>query len=169
MNKRIVLIGFACSYKTSVGKKLAKRLQLPHYDTDTMIENTSDMTIKEIFDIKGEAAFRQLESQVIDKVPASDCVVSCGGGTVMNSANMSKLTHNSVVIWLSVDSETALYRVQYSNQIRPLQDDLELARIDEMLSQRNLLYSHYADLTIDSNNHSSSEIVDIIVDQLNKM
>jgi shikimate kinase len=109
-------------------------------DTDDIIEKATKMTIPEIFEKEGEEAFREVERQVLDSVhPYVRCVISTGGGIVMKLENWSKL-RTGLVIWLDVEPEVIMQRIQGTN--RPLlQTDDPLQTLKDLLEQRKDKYS----------------------------
>jgi len=116
-------------------------------DTDKIIEQVTKMTIPEIFEAEGEEGFRNVESQVLDSVHSYvRCVVSTGGGLVTKIENWSKL-QSGIVIWLDVDPEVIIKRVEGTD--RPLlQCDDPLQKLKDLLEDRRSKYSQ-ADLTVE--------------------
>ena len=85
LNKNIVLLGMMGSGKSTVGKILAKKMEMPFVDLDEAIEKSAEKSIKDIFEIDGENTFRRLEADHLRKVSGS--VVSCGGGIILQDDN----------------------------------------------------------------------------------
>lgn len=137
----LYLVGFMGTGKTTVGRSLAQRLHMTFIDVDTEIERRVGMTIAELFDREGEAAFRQREREfIMTGHPASGCIVSCGGGLVMQPGMIAELRRRGVVICLTASVETILQRTQ-ANRNRPLLNvDDPAARIREMLMRREPVY-----------------------------
>lgn len=127
--------------KTTVGRALAQRMRMTFLDVDTEVERLAGMTIAEIFDREGETAFRRRERDVIVVGhPATGCIVSCGGGLVLQEGIMGELRKRGVVICLTATPETILQRTA-SNKNRPLLNvEDPAARVREMLSRREPLY-----------------------------
>jgi shikimate kinase len=100
---KIVLIGYRCTGKTSVGKRLADRLGIPFYDTDELIQRDAAKTIRELVDAEGWDAFRARERAIIGQLPLSaDAVIAAGGGAIMDAANRKALKQKGLCIWLSI-------------------------------------------------------------------
>lgn len=137
----LYLVGFMGTGKTTVGRALAARLHLQLIDVDAEIERRAGVTIPEIFRTQGEAAFRALEREFIETGhPAGGCVVSCGGGLVVQPGMIEALRRRGVVVCLTARPETILARTQ-SNKNRPLLDAEDpLARIRDLLEQREPAY-----------------------------
>lgn len=126
-------------------------------DTDTIIEKATGMTIPEIFQSEGEEGFRDVESQVLDSVHSYvRCVVSTGGGLVCKQTNWSKL-QTGVVIWLDVDPEIIIKRVEGTD--RPLLQTADpLQKLKDLLEERKEKYSQ-ADLRIEITEDMDEESV----------
>lgn len=137
----LYLVGFMGTGKTTVGRLVAQRLGMTMVDSDTEIEKRAGIAIAEIFDQAGEASFRRMEREFIASGHASEgCVVSCGGGILMQEGMVQELRRRGVVICLTARPETILKRTQ-ANKNRPLLNvDDPLARIREMLERREPLY-----------------------------
>jgi len=91
-NKNLILIGMMGSGKSTIGRLLAQKLNLRFFDIDFIIENKADMKIEEIFEKKGEAAFRNLEKEITLKfLNKTNCVISLGGGAFINEIIKTKI------------------------------------------------------------------------------
>ncbi|MBR6729417.1 MAG: shikimate kinase, partial [Clostridia bacterium] len=117
--KNIVLIGLMGSGKSTIGKKLSRRLHLPFIDMDDFIENKEGKTIRQIFAEKGEAYFRNAETQAAKELGArGGHIIATGGGAVLNSQNMEYLKENSVVVFLDRSPKDILKKIDIES--RPL-------------------------------------------------
>lgn len=105
--KRVFLVGFMGSGKTTIGKLLAKKLKIPFFDIDTEIELREGLTIPQIFSLKGEPYFRQLEFEVLKNIVSQneEFVIATGGGLGANPEAMDYMKKQGVVIWLDLDFE----------------------------------------------------------------
>ena len=109
--KRVFLVGFMCSGKTTFGKLLSKSLGWSFVDIDQEIERKEEMPIKEIFEKKGEEYFRKLEFEMLRSVAEKEkVVVSTGGGLGANLEAMEFMKSKGLVVWLKIDFETFLER-----------------------------------------------------------
>jgi shikimate kinase len=157
----IVLIGFMGSGKSTVGKVLAPRLSKKFVDLDHMIVERAGRSIPEIFATDGEAAFRQLESQVLaDVLTNSNQVISTGGGAVLAEANRQLMRENGLVVWLRTDVDVLIQRMQYDTTRPLLQGDAK-ANITRILEERREAYN-FATLEIDTGRLSVEEAVQAI-------
>jgi len=117
----ICLLGFMGSGKSTVGKRLAKRLNFSFYDLDAEIEKAEKQTIVEIFAQKGENYFRKIERKLLLKfLDKPDIVLSLGGGTPCFFDNMLKIREKAYSIYLNLPVETLAQRLENAKQTRPL-------------------------------------------------
>lgn len=143
----LYLIGMMGAGKTTVGRVVAKRLGYCFFDTDAVIEQATGQSIAEIFAESGEAAFRQIETQVLGQLAAyKKLTIATGGGIVIDRKNWSYLRHG-IVVWLDLPIEMLHQRLQSSTTRPLLQDDLSLDRLKTLLEQRSHLYAQ-ADLRV---------------------
>lgn len=157
----IVLIGFMGSGKSTVGKVLAPRLGKKFVDLDHMIVERAGRSIADIFATDGEAAFRQMESQVLADVLANtEQVISTGGGAVLAEANRQLMRENGLVVWLRTDVDVLIQRMQYDTTRPLLQGDAK-ANITRILEERREAYN-FATLEIDTGRLSVEEAVQAI-------
>ncbi len=162
--RNIVLVGFMATGKTSVGRRLAERVEYAFVDVDDLIEAEAGMPIPRIFEEQGEPAFRNLEAQMIAKAArTSRTVIATGGGAVVNPANMRCLKTSGIVIALTADPETILARVGTgAGASRPMLRGDAKARICSLLVERGPAYAQ-ADVTLDTSSATVDEIADVIL------
>ncbi len=164
MIERIVLIGFMCSGKSTVGRLLAERLGWGLIDFDETIERREDRRIADIFDEHGEAHFRRLEAQLTGQVEARTGVVLVpGGGWVTQQGLVELLRPSSLFVWLRVRPDTVYDRhSRLGRGDRPLlAGDDPRAAIRELLAAREPLYQ-LADVTIDTDSREADDVADQI-------
>lgn len=155
---KLIIIGFATSYKSTVAKHLSKKLNLPLFDVDKLIEEQAGMPISQIFAEHGEGYFREMESAVICHLATKPTgIVSCGGGSVL-SQDFPSLVQNATVLWLKVDAKTAHKRL--NGVTRPLFDNLTVSELSTKIDQRNPLYAKYATIELDTSGKPSKQVVD---------
>ena len=164
----IILTGFMGTGKSTIARELADKLGLKLIDTDAMIEGLTGKKISSIFSDEGEARFREYESDVISTLTdeaSKGCVVSTGGGTVVDIENRDKLKAWGVLICLSASAEAILERVG-GRQDRPLLDcEDPKAAIDELLRKRADAYND-CDILIDTSNKTPLTVVKEIAEKL---
>lgn len=164
----IVLTGFMGTGKTTVGKRLAKRLGWRFVDVDQRIESSAKMPIAKLFAERGEPVFRRLERRVIHRlVHGQQQVIATGGGAFLDSQNRSRLRMIGPVVCLTARPQAILNRVGRRIGVRPLLAGAAnpLSRIRTLLQQRAGAYAQ-ADLTIDTTNLSLDEVAERLWEQL---
>lgn len=147
MKQNLILIGFMGSGKSTVGRELAKVLEMNFVDTDHFIENKEKMSIKEIFSLKGEKYFRKIEAKYVKEISKmNNTVISTGGGVVAVDDNIKLLKTNGFVIYLDCTIDCIYNRVSRRNT-RPLLNNVEdlRSRIIELLNERVDNYQKYMD------------------------
>lgn len=162
MKYNIALIGFMGSGKTTVGKVLAKSLDMKFVDIDRAISCKVKKTIPEIFEEFGEAYFRDLERSIIEEESAdNNIVISTGGGAIIDNVNIKNLKNSSFVVFLDCDIETIYERVKRSKH-RPLllNSNNLLEHITNLHEKRQLLYEISSDFSIKIN--STTNIYDSV-------
>lgn len=154
----IVLIGAPGAGKSTVGKRLARRLGLRFVDVDHRIEEVVGKPIAEIFADEGEAHFRALEEEATLELLESHDVVALGGGAVMNEAIREAL-HGHEVIWLKVSIGQASRRVGL-NTVRPLLLGNVRGRLIELLRERTPVYEAVATQVVETDGRGSVDVAD---------
>jgi shikimate kinase len=154
----LYLIGMMGAGKTTVGHLLANQLSYRFVDTDEVISQAAARSINQLFAEEGEAAFRQLESDVLAQVCAyTKLTIATGGGIVLRRENWSYL-HHGLIVWLDVPVEL-LYSRLAEDTTRPLLQDVDpKSKLRSLLEQRTPLYSQ-ADLRITVNEGETPEQV----------
>jgi shikimate kinase len=156
----IVLIGMMGAGKSTIGRRLAARLNLPFVDADTEIEAAAGMTIPEIFEMHGEPHFRDGEARVIARLlDSGPAVLATGGGSFMREETRRRIREKAVSVWLKADPDIILRRVKRRADRPLLQTADPAATISRLLSEREPVYQH-ADLTIASRDVPHDKIVD---------
>jgi shikimate kinase len=157
----IVLIGPMGAGKTSVGRRVAKALERPFFDTDIAVVRAHG-PIEQIFAEQGEARFRTLERDAVRQGLATGGIVSLGGGAVLDADTQADLAAHRVV-FLMVEPRVVAGRVRDS--ARPLlHGEDPVARWTEIYSERRPTYERLADLTIDTSSGPLQNVVDTIVE-----
>lgn len=144
--------------KSEVGRILAEKLSYSFVDSDAEIEKEQKISITEIFQNYGEARFRDIEADIIEKLSdMENMVISTGGGVVLRDSNMKNLRKNGIIVCLTASAETILQRTSQSNNRPLLQVEDQLQRIKELLEFRAPFYSN-ADIIVNTDNKTPTEI-----------
>ncbi|MCX7179102.1 MAG: shikimate kinase [Proteobacteria bacterium] len=156
----IYLVGLMGAGKTTVGRQLAKRLGRRFVDSDDEIEARTGVRVPVIFEIEGEAGFRQREVQVLEALTQEvGLVLATGGGAVLDPRNRSNLAASGTVIYLCAQPHQLWERTRHGRNRPLLQVADPLAKLQELYAQRDPLYREIADIVIESGNGSSHHLV----------
>ncbi|SVB28716.1 uncharacterized protein METZ01_LOCUS181570 [marine metagenome] len=156
--KNLVLIGMMSSGKSTIGELLAKKLNFKFFDIDKIIENETKMKITEIFKIKGENFFRNLEEKTTVKLlNFSNAVISLGGGGFVNEIIRKETNTKSKTFWLDWNLDTLISRIRKRNN-RPVALALNNNELKNLIIKRSKYYSK-AKYKINCQKLNRSEIV----------
>lgn len=161
------LIGLPGSGKSTVGRQLARRLSLPFFDSDHVIEQRLGCSIREFFEREGEERFRDLEAAVIDELTrGAAAVVSTGGGSVLRPENRNHLHDRGTVFYLKSTPEEVFRRLRHDRNRPLLQVEDPLQRLRDLFDVRDPLYREVAHFVIETGRPSVATLVNMIVMQL---
>jgi shikimate kinase len=163
----LALVGLPGSGKSTVGRQLARRLQLNFIDSDHAIEQRLGCSIREYFEVEGEERFRDIETEVIQDLLAADFgVVSTGGGSVLRPKNRELLRAKAKVFYLRASPDEVFKRLKY-DQNRPLLQVADpLARLRELYRVRDPLYRETAHHVVETGRPKITNMVHNIIAQL---
>ncbi|MFQ5698669.1 MAG: shikimate kinase [Myxococcota bacterium] len=150
--RSLLLTGLMGSGKTRVGRRVAGQLGWPFLDTDSLVEARAGLPVREIFERKGEPAFRELEREVLAGLPEERTVVALGGGAIVPAENRALLRGKGLVVWLRSSPKCLARRLQRSAARRPLLADARsfeerVERLRVLLDARREAYAS-ADLQV---------------------
>lgn len=165
--KNIVLMGYRCTGKSSVGMKIAERLRMRFFDTDHLIVEQSRMSIRELVNEGGWSLFRRKEKDVIKQLASTvGSVIATGGGAFEDPENGERLKKNGLFIWLHADAETVIQRMESDrmniHQRPSLSADDLYTEVITTMGKREPMYRQMADFTIDTSAKSIDSIADDI-------
>lgn len=163
----IVLIGMPGSGKSTVGRSLARRMQLPFADSDTVIEQRLGCLIRDYFDREGEAAFRDVEQAVIDDLSQGEnAVLATGGGAVLRPSNRNALHSRCHVFYLRTSPDDLYRRLRHDTQRPLLQVQDPLKKLRELYRDRDPLYRRTAHFVIEAARPSVQALTSMVLMQL---
>lgn len=163
LTKTVALVGMMGAGKTSIGKRLAARLEVPFKDADHEIEEAAGLTVAEIFAKFGEGEFRDGERRVIGRLLGeAPHILATGGGAFMDETTRTAMKQNAFTIWLDAPVEILLGRVK-KRDTRPLLNNGDMrGTLEKLLAQRGPVYA-LADMTLDSHDGPHGSVVEKIV------
>ncbi len=175
----VLLIGFMGCGKSSIGRRVARRLRCEFLDLDREIEQAAGKKIAQIFASEGEPLFRQLETKTLRQLIKESAVIASGGGIITQASNRVLLAEaaarGTAIVYLKAKPETLAKRIRRQPGKRPLIDGpgkpLDYAatkrRVEELLAGRAAFYEECATLTVSTDNREFEDVVDEIVGQVN--
>lgn len=165
--QNIYLVGLMAVGKSTVGRLLATRLGYDFYDTDHVIEERAGADISWIFDVEGEAGFRERETQVIDELTLLDGIVlATGGGAVLRAENRRLLGSRGVVIHLDSPLDRLLERTEKDKKRPLLQNDHPRSTLARLQKERAPLYQEIADYRFVTDRQGPKMLVRSIEEEL---
>lgn len=162
--RHIAIIGMRGSGKTTIGQILARRMTMPFYELDDLIENDTGLSLGEIFDLEGEQYYRAVEEKTLERVlKRSPGVIAAGGGLVMNPTALFLLKLHGFVVWLQASPEALIARVRSSKDQSRLSAHPQVSKQLKAILDRRTPYYAQADLVLDTTRKSPEDIVNAIV------
>ncbi len=168
--KNIFLVGLMGAGKSTIGKRLAESMGKVFLDSDHEIEDRTGVSIPTIFDIEGEAGFRDRESAIIDELTnKKGIVLATGGGAVLRSENRKVLAARGLVIYLNASVEQLFQRTRMDRNRPLLQTGDPKQKLQDLLTQRDPLYREIADLVVDTDDRSIQQAIPELIEKIEKL
>ena len=169
ITNNIILIGAMGAGKSTVGRRLAKKLDTQFYDSDNIIEKKTGVDIPTVFEYEGESGFRLREEKVIKELSKLEkAVIATGGGAVLSEDNRTLLSSIGTVFYLQASVDTLLSRLK-SDTKRPLIKVTNKAKaLSTLLQQREPLYQELADYVIKTDRHTTNWTVNQILKHIKR-
>lgn len=166
ITKPIMMIGLMGSGKTVIGKMLAQKLKLPFTDTDKLIEDEAGLRISDIFELYGEAKFREMERRIITSMATKEPqIISVGGGAFCQAEIRNATKGKLISLWLRAAPETLLSRMDNLASRPLLAGDNPLGILRDLHETRSQDYSK-ADLIVDTDSLSKKDSLQKVLDHL---
>lgn len=163
----IYLIGFMGSGKSTVSRCFHNEYGMEQVEMDQQIEMDEGCTIPEIFAEKGEEYFRSLETGLLKRLRAkSNQIVSCGGGTAMRECNVQEMKKHGIIVLLKALPETVYARVKDTHNRPLLEGNMNVEYIRSLMEARRPKYEAAADISVDTDGRSASEICREIMNKI---
>ena len=158
--QNIFLVGPMGAGKSTVARQLAEALSYTFRDSDQEIQRRTGVDIPTIFEFEGEEGFRNRERQVIEDLVAEDRIVlATGGGAILDAENRQNLAARGVVIYLHCSPDQQLSRTSRDRNRPLLQTEDPLARLREIMEERDPLYRQVADLVVSTEKRGTASVV----------
>ena len=158
LKKNLVLTGMMGSGKTTIGKSLSRRLEMGFADIDAIIEKKVGLSISEIFEMKGEKAFREEEEKESKKIlKKTNLIIALGGGAFINENIRNEIKKSSVSVWLDLDIKMLYKRVKESKK-RPLLKNSSEEELIKIYNSRKKIYS-LADFKVECSSKNKEQII----------
>ncbi len=160
----VILIGYRCTGKTSVGRKLSELLHVPFCDTDSLVELYAGRSIRQMVEEEGWPFFREREKEIVRQLAdVRGGVIATGGGVVLDGENRALLKKTGICVWLMADADTILRRMEAdaatAGQRPPLSDKDLRREVVEGLAEREQWYRDLADVSVNTAGKRPEEIV----------
>ena len=171
-SRKLFLVGFMATGKTTIGKRLSSRLNLPFFDSDKEIELALGCSINEYFRTHEETKFRAIEEKVIiEKIKNNkdtNFIMSLGGGAYLNHNIRELISFVGISIWLNGNINIIYNRIKNSRNERPLIITYNTKEKLEKLLKERMLYYEKADIKVNIINTSKDKMSNIILNQIEK-
>lgn len=166
--RTIALVGLMGCGKTSIGRRLAKKLELPFFDSDQEVEMAAGCSMKEIYSVFGEEAFKSGERRVIARLLEQPVhILATGGSSVLDEETRAILKEKSITVWLDADLETLIARVSRRND-RPLVQDHDPRKVIEGLIEVCYPVYEQSDLHVKTYDEATNATVDRVIEAISE-
>ncbi len=163
---KVALVGLRGAGKSTVGARLSETLDADFIELDALIEQEAGMSLREVFELRGEAHYRTLEREVLERVlrtPGS-AVIAAGGSIVTAPETWRRLQEGARTVWLQASPASHLERVRAQGDLRPMEGRPNaLAELEAILDERSGLYAE-ADVHVDTDVLSVTGVVEALAD-----
>ncbi len=166
-NANVFFVGLMGAGKTTVGRAVARRLERPFFDSDHEVEARTGARIPVIFELEGEAGFRNREAEMIEELSAREGIVlATGGGAVLRPENRTALRERGFVVYLRAHPHDLWLRTRRDKNRPLLQTEDPKGRLEALYEQRDPLYREVADFVIETGRPSVNGLVNMVLMQL---
>ncbi|HWI48192.1 MAG TPA: shikimate kinase [Rummeliibacillus sp.] len=166
--RKVYLVGYMGSGKSAIGRRLSYFLRMPYYDMDKEIVRREKMTIPEIFEQKGEAYFRKIETEFLRDFRDEFCIISTGGGVAMNAENRKIMRQTGLVLFLDATFPDIWKRI-HKDKNRPIVQRSTKQELEDLFYQRRKYYKSAAHINIRTEGRSLRQIVEYAAFQVTRL
>lgn len=166
-SNNVYLIGLMGAGKSTLGRALARKLNKPFFDSDQELQARCGVPVSVIFDLEGEAGFRQRENQILQElVKHQGIILATGGGAILRQENRALLKAHGTVIYLRASPHDLWARLHYDRSRPLLQTTDPQSKLAALYAQRDPLYREIADFIIETGKPSLTRLLHIVMQQL---
>ena len=169
--KKLFLVGFMATGKTTIGKRISSKLDLPFFDSDREIEFFSNISINDFFEAHGEDKFREIEKKVIfNKIKNNNMngfVMSLGGGAYLNKNVRKLIESEGISIWLNGHIDIIYNRIKKSKNVRPLAQKFDSKEKLKKLLNERVFYYQKASIKVNIMKISKDNMTEVILKKIN--
>ncbi|OQW98861.1 MAG: shikimate kinase I [Thiothrix lacustris] len=170
MQHNIILVGLMGAGKSTIGRQLARRLNLTFYDSDKVIEERTGVPIPTIFEVEGEAGFREREEHVIAELTAMQGILlATGGGSILRDSNRERIKASGCVIYLRASADHLFQRIKHDHSRPLMQTANPMQTLRDLLKAREPYYMEVADLIIPTGKQKVNVILREIHNKLKQL
>jgi len=166
--RKVYLVGYMGSGKSAIGRRLSYFLRMPYYDMDKEIVRREKMTIPEIFEQKGEAYFRKIETEFLRDFRDEFCIISTGGGVAINAENRKIMRQSGLVLFLDATFPDIWKRI-HKDKNRPIVQRSTKQELEDLFYQRRKYYKSAAHINIRTEGRSLRQIVEYAAFQVTRL
>lgn len=166
--RKVYLVGYMGSGKSAIGRRLSYFLRMPYYDMDKEIVRREKMTIPEIFEQKGEAYFRKVETEFLRDFRDEFCIISTGGGVAINAENRKIMRETGLVLFLDATFPDIWKRI-HKDKNRPIVQRSTKQELEDLFYQRRRYYKSVAHINIRTEGRSLRQIVEYAAFQITRL
>lgn len=165
---KVYLVGYMGSGKSAIGRRLSYYLRMPYYDMDKELVRREKMEIPDIFEQKGEAYFRNVETEFLRNFRDEFCIISTGGGVAINAENRKIMRQTGLVLFLDATFPDIWKRI-HKDKNRPIVQRSTKKELEDLYYQRRRCYKSAAHITIRTEGRSLRQIVEYAAYQVNRL
>lgn len=170
MQNSIILVGLMGAGKSTIGRQLARKLNLTFYDSDKVIEERTGVSIPTIFELEGEAGFREREEHVIAELTAMpNILLATGGGSILRETNRQHIKTGGCVIYLKASADQLFQRIKHDRSRPLMQTENPLQTLRNLLKTREPYYLEVADLVVPTGKQKVNVILRDIHNKLKQL
>ncbi len=166
--RKIYLVGFMGSGKSALGRRLSYLLKMPYYDMDHEIVRQQGMTIPQIFEKYGEARFREIETEFLEKFRDEACIISTGGGVAINAENRKIMRRSGLVFFLDATFEDIYKRIQHDPN-RPIVQSSTKEELEKLYHYRRRFYRETGHIQVLTEGRTLRHILEYLVFQVKRL